>query len=363
MTETKVTELTRTSLGAIVGVALRGAAKALTILGALVLAFSAFQLWGTGILEHQAQGQLAEEFAQAVQQGEASSLTTQPTSPKALASQLVPQLLSAGTTRVDGSELATPVPGTAVARIQAPSIGLDKTVVEGVGRSQLRDGPGHYPNTPLPGHVGNVAVAGHRTTHGAPFADLDRLQPGDEIVVETVEGHFTYRVTAQRLPDGTVAGFRIVSPDAIEVIGDQGDNRLTLTSCHPRYSDRQRLVITASLQGMPIADPVIAALAGSGQASYSDVQVESANVVDPTESISRADTVGVVIAGDESLGWQSGQLDEVLLWAMVSSVSASLVLFLGRRVRRWLALVGSLVVLAFPLFQCFVYMDRLLPAY
>ena len=68
-------------------------------------------------------------------------------------------------------------------------------VVEGTGASALRAGAGHYPNTPLPGEEGNVAIAGHRTTYGKPFANLDRLKPGDEIILETPVGKYTYKVS------------------------------------------------------------------------------------------------------------------------------------------------------------------------
>ena len=101
----------------------------------------------------------------------------------------------------------------------------------------LKKGPGHYPESPLPGQEGNAAIAGHRTTYGAPFNRIDELEPGDEITVQTVQGEFTYVVKEQQ----------IVSPDQVEVLEDKGDNRLTLTACHPKYSARQRIVVVAEL--------------------------------------------------------------------------------------------------------------------
>ena len=101
----------------------------------------------------------------------------------------------------------------------------------------LKKGPGHYPETPLPGQEGNAAIAGHRTTYGAPFNRIDELEPGDEIHVETIQGSFTYLVTEQL----------IVSPTQVDVLADKGDNRLTLTACHPKYSARQRIVVVAQL--------------------------------------------------------------------------------------------------------------------
>src|SRR5205085_1071336 len=86
-----------------------------------------------------------------------------------------------------------------VAQLRIPKIGLDSIVVNGVGRSDLRKGPGHYPDTPLPGQRGNAAIAGHRTTYGAPFGNLDQLAPGDSIIVRTLEGVFEFRVAQKPL--------------------------------------------------------------------------------------------------------------------------------------------------------------------
>jgi len=209
-----------------------------SVLGVVVLAFSAFQLWGTGLLEERAQRDLAAELESAIQRQKVASPRRQDDSSRSLSDRSA-SALGDGNPEVGALLRRTPLSGSAIARIEAPSIGLDKTVVEGVGRNQLREGPGHYPVTPLPGHGGNVAIAGHRTTHGAPFGDLDQLEPGDPITLDTVDGLFTYRVLGQEQPDGTVGGYRVVTPEAVEVIANSGDDRLTLTSCHPRYSNRQ----------------------------------------------------------------------------------------------------------------------------
>jgi len=106
-----------------------------------------------------------------------------------------------------------------------------------VALPDLKKGPGHYPGTPLPGQEGNAAIAGHRTTYGAPFHRLDELEPGDEITVTTVQGEFTY-IVAETL---------IVSPTQVDVLEDKGDNRLTLSACHPKYSARQRIIVVSKL--------------------------------------------------------------------------------------------------------------------
>ena len=149
--------------------------------------------------------------------------------------------------------LVYPEAGEAIARIVIPSIDLDTIVVAGVQIDDLRKGPGHYSTTPLPGQPGNAAIAGHRTTYGAPFGRLNELNAGDAVIVETLQGRFVYRVLpGQPGMAGHTLGFRIVAPTALEVLDDVGDNRLTLTTCHPKYSSKKRLIVHAALVGDPV---------------------------------------------------------------------------------------------------------------
>ena len=141
--------------------------------------------------------------------------------------------------------------GDSLTRIKIPKIGVDVVVVEGTTPSALRAGAGHYPETVLPCEDGNVAIAGHRTTYGKPFANVDRLAPGDTIILETPVGECTYEVdkplTGRTLASGSTAGF-IVSPADRTVVADTpGSRNLTLTSCHPKGSAKQRIVIRAHL--------------------------------------------------------------------------------------------------------------------
>ena len=136
--------------------------------------------------------------------------------------------------------------GDPVARLQIPAIGVDQVVVSGVFSDDLSHGPGHYPATPLPGEVGNAGIAGHRTTYGSPFGDLDKLHPGDEIIVTTTAGRFRY----------VVAGSKIVEPSDASVLAPTNDVRLTLTTCHPRYSTARRLIVTAVLDPQSPNEPV-----------------------------------------------------------------------------------------------------------
>ena len=128
--------------------------------------------------------------------------------------------------------------GDAVGRIVLPTLRRSYAVIEGTDVDTLRKGPGHYPDTPVPGQRGTVAIAGHRTTHGAPFRTLDRLRPGDRIVTSMPYGRFTYRV------EKTL----VVAPTALWVKRRVGHDRLILSACHPLYSAERRIVVFARLR-------------------------------------------------------------------------------------------------------------------
>ena len=133
--------------------------------------------------------------------------------------------------------------GDALTRIKIPSIGVDVVVVEGTTQSALRAGAGHYPQTPLPCEAGNVGIAGHRTTYGKPFHNLDLLHPGDPIILETPVGKCTYKVVRTE----------IVLPTDTHVVDPTPVPMLTLTTCNPKGSAKQRLVVHAQLQGDAVA--------------------------------------------------------------------------------------------------------------
>ena len=307
--------------------------RTFVVLGAIMLLFVAFELWGTGIQQAQAQSGLEGDFQARLQQASAASqgataderaapvtvapsaasgdpgvvdtaasgpATTQgtggdpdtavrdpapapdgtdtPASPAAgrqphpdasplperpqvpeVVRDISQQAVARATATALDPEVETLLPllypdaGEALGRITIPAIDVHEIVVVGVGTEDLRKGPGHYGSTPLPGQPGNAAIAGHRTTYGAPFGRIDELAPGDRIIVETLQGTFVYSVV-QNSADltGRAIGHRIVSPKAVEVLDDYGDNRLTLTSCHPRYSSKQRIVVQATLVGDPV---------------------------------------------------------------------------------------------------------------
>jgi sortase A len=128
-----------------------------------------------------------------------------------------------------------PLEGDAIGRISIPSIGVSEFVVEGTDTANLRKGPGHYPSTPLPGERGTAAIAGHRTTYGAPFRRLDDLRPDQPVAVDLPYGRFVYRV--ERI--------RIVDDQDLSVLRRVGYDRLVLTACHPLYSAAERVVAFA----------------------------------------------------------------------------------------------------------------------
>ena len=123
--------------------------------------------------------------------------------------------------------------GQPIARIRIPRLGLSKYVVEGTDTNSLRDGPGHYPDSPLPGAPGTVAIAGHRTTYGAPFRRIDKLDRGRRIALDLPYGRYVYEVESTR----------IVPPTALWVTRNRAYDRLVLTACHPLYSAARRIVV------------------------------------------------------------------------------------------------------------------------
>ena len=117
--------------------------------------------------------------------------------------------------------------------LEMPKIGISKSLFEGVSLTVLDNGPGHWPGTAMPGHVGNVVIGGHRTSHDRPFRDIDQMAVGDEMILTTNEGRFVYRVTSTE----------VVKPDAIRIIDQPSAYTATLFACHPVGSTKERFVV------------------------------------------------------------------------------------------------------------------------
>lgn len=235
----------------------RGIGWTFIYVGVLVLGFVFHQLFITDFFAERAQRGLEEEFAQ-----RAGSTTSEEFAIVDPETGEVIEVESADGSSITGGggEVTreglpvfqleeAPERGEAMGIIRIPKIDLEWTVVEGVRiGSDLRKGAGHYPDTPMPGQPGNAAVAGHRTTYGAPFHDFDDLEPGDVIEFETVTGVHIYEVY----------DLQIVEPTAVEVLNPREGGWLTLTTCHPKFSARQRLIVTAEIVGGPHAAAIMA---------------------------------------------------------------------------------------------------------
>jgi sortase A len=294
---------------------IRGTGKTLIASGVLVLLFVAYQLWGTGLAHDRAQKSLRSEFTSRLAAGTTTTLPTEETpSPP--------------------PTVAEPVAEGAVALMKIPKIGVDQVVGEGVGVEDLKGGPGHYPGTRMPGELGNAAIAGHRTTYGAPFNRLDELEVGDPIEVTTLNGFFRYEVMEQK----------IVHPDEVSVLDDTPDGRLTLTTCHPKYSAAERLIVVARLT-TPVDPPDADLLA-------------AATPPPPRERVS--------LAAEEERAGLSGAgaaRGPTVAWAIVAA-SVWLATWLLSRMwtRPWAAyLLGAPIFFAV-LFMFFENVARLLPA-
>ena len=222
--------------GDVVRTALRGTGQLLMTVGVVVLLFCVYELKITNLVTEREQDRLGDDLRRAWAVPVSTPAAPVPSASAAPAPSTAPP--------------APPVRrGQGLAVLRIPRLGAwnddPPVVVEGVGVADLKKGPGHMPDTALPGEVGNVVVSGHRTTYGAPFERFDELRPGDAVVVETRDTWFTY----------TVRGARIVAPSAVEVTlpvpGDAAAEPtrrlLTLTTCHPKYSARKRLVVSAEM--------------------------------------------------------------------------------------------------------------------
>lgn len=189
---------------------LRLVGKILLTGAAIMGAYILWLLWGTGIVQGRQQDQLREDLEVRLEEAAAAP----------------------------GKEPAPALPGEAYAILRIPDLELNEVVVEGITTEALQKGPGHYPKSADPWDLtGKVAIAGHRTTYGAPFWDLNKLRPGDDIRLVTEEGIFDYVVNRSE----------IVLPSATYVANPTPKPTLILTTCNPRFSAAERLIVFADL--------------------------------------------------------------------------------------------------------------------
>jgi len=212
--------------------------------GGIILAFLAYQLFGTNLITSRAQDVAAEEVADRFTEVREELVADGQFPPEVIVDDSTTTTTSSttpGTGTVPPGpvlyEEPTPEEGEAFGIITIAKIDLDHVMMEGVDRETLKSGPGHMPWTPLPGQPGNAVISGHRTTYGAPFYDLDLLEVGDEIVVETALGDHVFAIRETL----------VVLPTDVWVTNPKRGSWITLTTCHPRFSARERLVIQAEL--------------------------------------------------------------------------------------------------------------------
>ncbi|WP_245827756.1 class E sortase [Sinomonas mesophila] len=237
--------------------ALQVLGELLLTVGAIVVLFVVWQLWWTNVEADARQGAVVREFAQEIQAPAQPPATPAPTPP---------------------DYGPAPVPegfanGDVIGVMYIPRFGENYTrpVLEGVGRDVLDTlGLGHYPMTTLPGAPGNFALAGHRQTHGAVLDNIDQLQPGDRIYLQTRDAYYTYVFRNSEIVLPTATDILLPVPHAANATPTE--SLLTLTTCHPRYGNQQRFIAYSVLDswqpasaGPPaeIAARVAAAMGGS----------------------------------------------------------------------------------------------------
>ncbi len=361
-----------------------GIGKTLITLGLLMFAFVGYQLWGTGIQTARAQNSLESQFEAKMQSTTTVTTTTTTTTVTADSQPQPPGPTAASTSTVpvapDGPPIAN---GEVIAKLLIPKIDLDWYVVQGVGKDDLAKGPGHFRETPMPGQLGNAAIAGHRTTHGAPFGDLNELAPGDLITVIMANGSgtFTYSVT------GTV----IVSPSEYAAVIPTVDftvATLTLATCHPEYTSKQRMIVQAVLAPeqsgqvmappanalppepeltLPPEDPATTLPTTTGAAGQT-TETSVTSIVDPAESTTT--TVGDVAVNNTitedglSGGWfdDSAGIPHALAWGLLLLAVGIGSFYVGKASKRlYVSFIVGFIPFAVVLYFFFENVNRLLP--
>jgi sortase A len=228
----------------------RGVGWVFIWLGVYLLGFVAYQLWFTDLLTARAQQGLQTELAERF---DSVTVETIPYVPAVTTTTTIPPDGGPATsTTVPARDYLlveeVPAEGDSFARIVIPAIDVDVAAVEGVDRNDLKKGPGHMDGTAMPGQPGNSVFSGHRTTYGAPFHNLDRLGVGDIIEVETAIGTHVYEL--REVPF-------IVKPTDVWVTAPREGAWLTLTTCNPKFSARERLIVQAELVAGPNAAVIL----------------------------------------------------------------------------------------------------------
>lgn len=411
--------------------------KVLIATGLLMFGFVAYQLWGTGIETARAQNRLEDRFDSILAEHDGNAAGTDvvtaapgvddtpqdasdnnsdstsddtvvddidanlddtadetPAALPGAVTSVAPIAVDLSDDAVEQEPIPQPFRGDPLLRLEIPAIGRDDIVVPGVNLNDLKDGPGHYPDTPLPGQLGNAAIAGHRTTYGAPFFDVDQLEPGDEIIATLLNGdRFVYEVTF----------VDVVSASDYHVVSTQNPDiaELTLTSCHPKYTARDRIIVHSVLDpdrssnvgfptfytldddgdDEPLAgdDPVVTADANEvTEPDSAPGELDEPPVGDETGTDD--DTVGPPTAGDDgpvgaeaaanqeddafSQGWfdDRAAFPQIALWGMALTMITLLAYQVAKRYRRdSIGVLVGIVPFVIALYFFYQNINRLLP--
>ncbi len=361
-----------------------GLGKTLIAAGLLMFGFVAYQLWGTGIETARAQNALESEFEELLAGTTTTDVPVIVDTVPETAPDVVPDTRPNVSVPVESASVEPPATqpmvqeGDPIARIEMPTIGVDNIVVAGVEKSDLKKGPGHYPETPMPGQLGNAAIAGHRTTYGQPFFDVDKLRNGDQIVVTTVDGRYVYRVTGQQ----------IVSPSDYEAVAtlDPTKATLTLTSCHPKWTARERIIITSELDAAASTGPVGAAVLNYGRpidgtgeeidpTIADSVPTDSTPASEPAAAGTDDDNPSTVVQVDSGAvnsgiadafddGWFSdpNANGQVALWGLLLAAVGVVSYLVSKKAKRdWVGLTVGIVPFVIVMYFFFQNVNRLLP--
>lgn len=349
-----------------------GIGKTMIVIGLLIFAFVGYQLWGTGIRTAQAQNRLEDEFRAKLEATTTVVSTTTTTTTTVVSETTVPGATTTTVITVPPTSTLYPIAppsgpipgGEPIATMRIPAIGLNWAVVEGVTAADLKDGPGHFRETVMPGQLGNSAIAGHRTTHGHPFLELDELKPGALIEITTLVGTYTYKVTESLIVNPNEYG--LVIPTVDPTIAT-----LVLVTCDPVYTARNRLVVKATLvpdlSGQVYAPPPTTAPPTTTTGSLPDEETTtSIGTTDPTATTIAVPTGGEAVeTGDAfSDGWFSdlAAIPHVLGWGVLLFAVSMGAYFAGRAANRlYVSFLVGLVPFTFVLYFWFENVNRLLP--
>jgi sortase A len=352
--------------------------------------FLFYQLWGTGFYESQSQDDLALQFENLLIAQPVIALPTTTTTTSVPAPTGTTPIESTPTNAFSPPDAQTleqirrvvnAQDGDVIARMLVPAIDLDKYVVEGVGVSDLRKGIGRYRGSAHIGDLGNAALAGHRSTYGEPFGRIGELLPGDQISLVTPIGTAIYEVMD---PNDYVAtwaskvrsvgiGHVIVGPADEFVIGDVGDNRLTLTACHPRFSAEERLIVVARLVDgrLPLLDPMYGIPPAVQQPApepepllegQTPPETTTTTTTIPPPLVER-DPPKAVESLQVSMTGLPTELAPSFVLALLLLVVMTAVAVVANKIGRATAILLGIAPFLFVLWQFFTHLELVLPAY